>query len=84
VREDDPDDWEDDDEPEIGEEDDDEQSDVLPCPSCGAEVYEDAEQCPSCGEYLIRRRLRAWEGQPWWWVGLGLLGIAAMILWLML
>jgi hypothetical protein len=85
LRDDDPDDWDDDDDPELeAEEDDDDESDVLPCPSCGAEVYEDAERCPSCGEYLTRRRLRAWEGQPWWWVGLGLLGTGAMILWLLL
>ncbi|WP_169976931.1 zinc-ribbon domain-containing protein [Tautonia rosea] len=63
----DPDDWDDDDE-----------SAVLPCPSCGAEVYEDAEQCPHCGEFIVRR-LRVWEGRPWWWVAMGLLGIGAMI-----
>jgi predicted RNA-binding Zn-ribbon protein involved in translation (DUF1610 family) len=73
---DDPDDWD----VEDAEEDldDDGETAVLPCPACGAEVYEDAERCPRCGEYIVRR-LRGWEGRPWWWVPLGLLGIGAVI-----
>lgn len=26
--------------------------DTIPCPHCGADVYDDAEQCPRCGMYL--------------------------------
>ncbi|QDV34785.1 zinc-ribbon domain-containing protein [Tautonia plasticadhaerens] len=80
------DDWDDDDDPDLdGDEDeeDDGETAVLPCPSCGAEVYEDAERCPSCGDFIARRRLRGWEGRPWWWVALGLVGIGALILWLL-
>jgi hypothetical protein len=58
--------------------DEDDSSDVVPCPSCGAEVYEDAEQCPSCGDYIVHSR-SAWHGKPWWWVLLGLAGIAAVV-----
>ncbi len=32
--------------------DDTEDSYTTPCPECGADVYEDAEQCPVCGHYL--------------------------------
>jgi len=60
----------------------DDETDVVPCPHCGAEVYEDAEQCPACGEYIVHRT-NVWHGKPWWWVVLGLLGITAM-LWLMM
>jgi len=27
-------------------------SPTIACPSCGADVFEDAEQCPSCGHWL--------------------------------
>ncbi len=33
--------------------DDDSPPVVLPCPNCGVEVYEEAEQCPSCGEWIV-------------------------------
>lgn len=34
--------------------DDDEASsdDTLPCPACGAAVFEDSPRCPACGEYV--------------------------------
>lgn len=60
---------------------DDEDADSLtvPCPSCGADIYEDAEQCPVCGEYVVRTST-AWQGKPIWWILLGGLGILATIL----
>ncbi len=33
---------------------DDEGGETVPCPYCGADVYEDAERCPSCGKYISR------------------------------
>jgi hypothetical protein len=74
MHEDDPDlddDWADDDEDE---------SDVVSCPECGADVYEDAEQCPACGQYIVHGT-SPWRGRPRWWILLGLAGIAA-VLWL--
>ena len=58
--------------------DDDAESLTTICPSCGADVYEDAEQCPACGDY-ITHSARAWDGKPLWWVILGVLGIIAFI-----
>ena len=29
-------------------------NDTVPCPACGAEIYDDAERCPECGHYLSR------------------------------
>lgn len=26
--------------------------DVLPCPLCGVEIYQNAQQCPSCGGWV--------------------------------
>lgn len=54
------------------------ESDVLPCPACGAAVYEDAVRCPVCGEY-ITHSTNVWAGQPAWWVLLGLAGIVAVV-----
>ena len=71
----------DDDWPEDSDLDDDEESEseVLPCPNCGADVYEDAPQCPICGSY-ITFRTSVWSARSGWWILLGLLGIAAVIL----
>jgi hypothetical protein len=76
---DDLDDWEDSDEP------DDDGSETVSCPECGADVYEDAEQCPVCGNYLIRdtHPLRD-SSRPLAWLLLGLAGIAAVIVALLL
>ena len=54
-------------------------SETRACPSCGAAIYEDAEQCPTCGEYVAFSRA-AILGWPWWLVALGLAGILAAIL----
>lgn len=34
---------------ELGEKGD---SETVPCPSCGAQIYEDADRCPKCGKYV--------------------------------
>ena len=51
---------------------------TVPCPSCKADVHEDAERCPHCGEY-ITRSTSPWSGRPLVWIALGLLGILAVI-----
>ena len=71
------DDW-DDDWPDY-EDDDDGESLVVTCPHCGADVYEDVEQCPECGDYIVHGA-NLWDGKPFWWVLLGLAGIAAVTL----
>jgi hypothetical protein len=58
--------------------DEDDSSDTLECPSCGEEVYEDAEQCPHCGQF-ITLETGVLFGRPWWWVALGLLGVVSLI-----
>lgn len=63
--------------------DEDDESETVPCPDCGADVYEDAEQCPSCGQYIIAGATSTsayvWKGRPIWWIVLGGLGILAVI-----
>ena len=54
------------------------EDETLPCPHCGANVYEDAPQCPQCGNY-ITFSTNPWNGRPWWWIVFGMVGIAAAI-----
>ena len=54
-------------------------NDVIECPMCGCDVYENAEQCPLCGEW-ITRNTSPWADKPMWWVWLGLAGIVAVIM----
>jgi hypothetical protein len=44
---------------------DDDRDATIPCPHCGAEIYDDAEQCPACGEYLSDEDAPA-ARRPWW------------------
>lgn len=57
---------------------DDEVSETRPCPSCGADVYEDAVACPICGSYVSFSN-STWSHLSWWWTGLGLAGLAAAL-----
>ncbi|MBA3311704.1 MAG: hypothetical protein M3552_04605 [Planctomycetota bacterium] len=54
------------------------ETEVVSCPACGADVYEDAEQCPDCGEW-IENSTHPLAGRAFWFVGLGLLGIVVTI-----
>lgn len=58
---------------------DDDEVELLPCPNCGAEIDEDSVRCPVCGEYITFGS-HVWDGRSWWWIALGLLGIAATML----
>lgn len=39
--------------------DDLEDSDPVPCPECGAEIYPDLDHCPVCGYWLTDADIRA-------------------------
>lgn len=56
---------------------------TVPCPECGAEVYEDAPACAVCGHYLTHDT-HPFTGKPAWWVILGILGMLAFLGTLML
>ncbi len=62
-------------EPDVG----DDEIETIPCPECGAEVYEDAPRCPYCGAY-VTADTRPWSGRPLWWIILGVAGVLATIL----
>lgn len=48
---------------------------TIPCPKCGEDVYDDAEQCPACGRYLSEEDALA-AGRPWWII----IGVAICLL----
>jgi len=58
--------------------DDDSEVELVRCPKCGAEVYEDAEQCPECGEWMTFST-HPFAGRSAWFILIGVLGIAVTI-----
>ncbi len=57
--------------------------DTIVCNNCGALIYEDSVRCPHCGWYLTSDT-SPWSGRSRGWILLGLLGIVALIVALML
>jgi hypothetical protein len=78
------DDWYDDDE-DLQDDDlyDDDELEMVICPECRAEIYEEAEQCPECGAYVIHSSHPFDNWHPAW-LALGLLGILTLICMLLL
>ena len=68
----------DDPEPEAG----DGEVDLVPCPACGEQIYEETQQCPHCGEY-VTSSTSALGGRPWWFCALGTAGVVAAIVYLL-
>jgi hypothetical protein len=69
------------DEPDFDGPDDD--SDTVPCPYCGAEMYEDAPRCPQCGQYISAEDAPAGRKPAWIIVGV-LLCLAVALAWIVL
>ena len=68
----------------LAELDEDSETDVRPCPNCGAEIYHDADRCPRCGQYVVPGRGSGGGGKslPLWWILLILAAAALLVLWL--
>ena len=49
------------------------ESETIPCPACGEEIYEDAQRCPFCGQYVVTRLHRPAGWGKWLLVGLAIL-----------
>ena len=59
-----------------GDENDD--SEVLPCPSCGQPVHEDTPKCPHCGDWITP--LRASAAKPIWVRVVGVIVVIGLLL----
>jgi hypothetical protein len=57
---------------------DDGDAEVVTCPSCGEEIFEEAQQCPYCGDYVVHSTSPL-VGRPLWFCLLGVLGMAATV-----
>ena len=44
---------------------------TIPCPACGAEIYDDAERCPECGHYQSCEDAPRSQWPLWIIVGIG-------------
>ena len=53
-------------------------SETIPCPNCGADVYEDSPACPVCGEYVTRSSSPL-AGMPRWFAVLGVIGTLILV-----
>ncbi|MBN1853891.1 MAG: hypothetical protein JW829_14250 [Pirellulales bacterium] len=58
-------------------------AEVVQCPQCHAMIYEESEQCPICGAY-VTWSTNVWSGRSVAWVSLGLAGLIAAIVALVL
>ncbi|NIP85066.1 MAG: hypothetical protein GTO03_05690 [Planctomycetales bacterium] len=67
-----------DDDAEDGYDDEGLDADTVPCPQCGADVYEDAPQCPACGNYITYHHQLA---PLWWWTAVVILALIALAIW---
>jgi predicted nucleic acid-binding Zn ribbon protein len=56
----------------------DDAGDTVPCPYCGAAIYDDAVRCPKCGEYLSDEE-RTTAGRPTWVIVTALLVLAGFL-----
>ncbi|MBT4864310.1 MAG: hypothetical protein HON53_04205 [Planctomycetaceae bacterium] len=59
--------------------DDDSPAETIPCPACGIDVYEEADQCPACGEFIVGETA-VLADKPTWYVVLAVLGIIAVLI----
>ena len=59
------------------------EDDLVDCPECGAAIYDDAVRCPICGEYVTHGG-GPWSGRSPLWIGLGVAGVIAVIVALVL
>ena len=51
---------------------------LVPCSSCGAQIYDDSVTCPKCGDYVVADT-NPWSGHSVAWIVLGALGVLATV-----
>jgi hypothetical protein len=56
--------------------------DTMPCPYCGADIYDDSERCASCGSYLSDED--APSGRSWSFRLMALICLAVAVCWALL
>jgi len=51
---------------------------TMPCPHCGADIYEDAVRCPVCERYLTQEEIRT-TSKPRWVIVTAAVVLGAMV-----
>lgn len=61
---------------------DDDSIELVSCPECGAEIYEEAEQCPVCGAYVTFRSapLANWPPVLLWLALVGCIAVTLVLI----
>ncbi len=67
------------DEPESLEEISEEDTHIIGCPACNADIYEDAPQCSHCGHYLTQNDHSRISG---WWAAVTIAVLLGFLLWM--
>lgn len=62
--------------------DHDPETDQLPCPSCGAMVYDDTDRCPHCGDWIMPMAASA-RSRSGIWIVAAIMAIIAVLLWVL-
>jgi uncharacterized protein (DUF983 family) len=57
---------------------DEEGDDLIPCPYCGEDLYDDAPQCPACGKYLSEEDRPPEKKPPWVLIGIVICLVVAL------
>ena len=52
---------------------------MIPCPNCGARIYDQSEMCPRCGHLLEAPEKRL----PLWTIGITILVIGLLLVWML-
>ncbi|MCP4248024.1 MAG: hypothetical protein GY778_13335 [bacterium] len=74
-------DWDVEGDPEV--DDDATEDDQLPCPACGAMVYDDTDRCPHCGDWIMPLAAAAGRKSRLW-IAVVVLMIIALLTWIVL
>ncbi|GIW80019.1 MAG: hypothetical protein KatS3mg105_1826 [Gemmatales bacterium] len=61
---------------------DDQSAELVPCPSCRASIFCEAERCPHCGHYLSAED-DVQAARPLWFVVASLLALFAALTWVL-
>lgn len=54
------------------------ESQVEQCPSCGREVFEDADQCPHCGDWISLDHVQA-RNRSGWFIAVMIMAILGLL-----
>jgi endogenous inhibitor of DNA gyrase (YacG/DUF329 family) len=61
--------------------DDDPDAMTVPCPHCGADVFDEADVCPRCGNFIVHGEASSKRPSVWLLVGVIVCLAAVLLVW---